>query len=93
MFESGFKFYFLQWKKKTMEKSLLLSLIIKKIKKKPQSPHALGNVTVIVPLPLVWKPLVEFYFYPLPTQQLQKCHMKKNTETPGSNIFFSFLLI
>lgn len=81
-FERGYKFYFvMQWSKKnTNKKVLLLSLIKKEIRHK--APMVSGNVTFIVPLPLVCKRLVEFYFTHL--NAAEKCHMKK-TSTPGSN--------
>lgn len=78
MFESGFKFYFSQWKKKQWKKSLLLSLMIIILKKKkPQSSRALGNVTFIVPLPLVCEPLVEFYFTHFNTTNAEMPYEKK----------------
>lgn len=71
-------------KKKTLEKSLLLSIMI--IIKNPQISHALGNVTFIVPLPLVCKSLVEFYFDHLDTTNAEMPYEKN--EHLGAIVFF-----
>lgn len=74
-------------KKKTLEKSLLLSIMMI-IKKNPQISHALGNVTFIVPLPLVCKSLVEFYFDHLDTTNAEMPY-EKNKHLGAIVFFFS----
>lgn len=80
-FESGLKFYFLAMEKKFTSQP-------NNNKKRPQSSHALGNVTFIVPLPLVCKPLVEFYFTHFNTTNAEMPYEK--TKHLGAIVFFFF---
>lgn len=57
-------------------------------KKKPQSSRASENVTFIVPLPLVCKPLVELYFTHFNTTNAEMPY-EKNKHL-GAIVFFLF---
>ena len=81
-FESGLKFYFLAMEKK------FTSQPNNNNEKRPQGSHALGNVTFIVPLPLVCKPLVEFYFTHFNTTNAEMPYEK--TKHLGAIVFFFF---
>lgn len=89
MFESGFKFYFSQWKKKQWKKSLLLSLMIIILKKKKSH-----KVPVLWGMSLslshfLWCVNLSLNFtLPTSTLQMQKCHMKKKNKHLGAIFFF-----